>query len=89
MDARHRIPAPTELVYLPEPSWAPLFLALGFAGVLVGLFAGLPVLVVGVVVALVALRAWVRDVIDQQGRLPRRQQASTSVLPAVPPRRRS
>lgn len=89
MDAARRLVAPTELVYVPEPSAAPFFLAAGLLGVFVGLFSGIVVLIVGAVVSLLALRAWVGDVIDQHGRLPRRQRVSSSVLAAVPPRRHS
>ena len=52
---------PTELVYLPEPSWEPALLAAGLAGVLARLFTWWPYGVVGAVVALVALWAWIRD----------------------------
>ena len=63
---------PLELVYVPEPSWQPALIAFGLAGV------------VGAIVALFALRAWIRDARDDFNRLPRKQRIATAVLPAVP-----
>jgi hypothetical protein len=79
-----QIPEPTELVFVPGSSWAPVLLAAGAAGVVVGLFAGWPYAVAGAIVALAALRAWIRRTGDEIARLPRQQRLSTSVLPAVP-----
>jgi hypothetical protein len=77
-------PEPTELIYVPAPSWRPVLLAAGLAGVLIGLFAGWPFAVAGGVVALAALWSWVRRTGDEVGRLPRRQRVTAAVLPAVP-----
>ncbi|MGH2925057.1 MAG: hypothetical protein ACRDK1_03705 [Solirubrobacterales bacterium] len=85
-DAR-RPPDPSELVYAPAPSWAPVLVAVGLAGLLVGLFAGLPYAVAGAVLGLLALRYWVRGTSDEIGRLPRQQRLSTAVLPPTPLRR--
>ena len=52
---------PTELVYLPAPSWQPALLAAGLAGVVASLFTWWPYGVIGAVVALVSLWAWMRD----------------------------
>ena len=79
---------PSELVYTPAPSWVPVLTAAGFAGVLVGLFAGFPYAVAGAVVLLAALRAWIRDARYEITRLPREQHLTSAVLPAVPLRRR-
>ena len=79
-----QIPEPTELVFVPGSSWAPVLLAVGAAGVVVGLFAGWPYAVAGAIVALGAFRAWIRRTGDDIARLPRQQRLSTSVLPAVP-----
>jgi hypothetical protein len=80
-------PLPSELVYVPAPSWVPGLTAAGLAGVLVGLFAGLPYAVAGAIVLLASLRAWLRDTGDEIARLPRQQHLTSSVLPAVPLRR--
>lgn len=75
---------PTELVYLPEPSWSPALFAAGLAAVLASLFTWWPYGVVGAIVALFALRSWVRDARESFNRLPRRQRVATAVIPAVP-----
>ncbi|HZA90339.1 MAG TPA: hypothetical protein VE401_08910 [Solirubrobacterales bacterium] len=81
-------PEPTELVYLPKPSWLPLLTALGIALGLVGLFAWWPYGVVGAIIALVSIIAWIRGVARETSRLPVEQRSTTAVLPAVPLRRR-
>jgi hypothetical protein len=80
-------PQPSELVYVPGPSWLPVLTAAGLAGVLVGLFAGLPYAIVGAIVLLASLRAWLRETGDEIARLPRQQHPTSAVLPAVPLRR--
>jgi hypothetical protein len=81
-------PKPTELVYVPAPSWLPVLTAAGVAGVLIGLFAGLPYAVAGAALLLVSLRAWLRETRDEIARLPRQQHLTSAVLPAVGLRRR-
>jgi hypothetical protein len=75
---------PSELVYVPGPSWLPVLAAAGLTGLLVGLFAGWPYAVVGAVLMLAALRAWFHKASDDMVRLPREQRLSSAVLPAVP-----
>jgi hypothetical protein len=75
---------PTELVYLPEPSWHPALFAAGLAGVVVSLFTWWPYGAVGAVVALVALRGLIVEAREGFSRLPRRQRVATAVIPAVP-----
>jgi membrane associated rhomboid family serine protease len=79
-----RVPQPTELAYVPSPSWAPVLAAAGLAIVGIGLFAGLAYAAVGGVIAIGALWAWIRSVANEIDRLPRQQRVSTAVLPAVP-----
>jgi hypothetical protein len=81
-------PEPTELVYLPKPSWLPAFAALGIALVIVGLFAWWVYGVIGAIIALVSIIAWIRDSAAQTSRLPIEQRPRSAVLPAVPLRRR-
>jgi len=75
---------PGELIYLPEPSWHPLLIAAGIAGILASLFTWWPYGVLGAIVALLAIFAWVRDSRESFGRLPRRQHTVAASLPAVP-----
>ena len=75
---------PLELVYVPEPSWQPALVAFGLAGVVASIFTWWPYGVIGAVVALFALRAWIRDAREGFNRLPRRQRVATAVIPAVP-----
>lgn len=82
-----RVSQPTELVYVPSPSWAPALLAVGLAVVAVGLFGGWVYSVAGGVIAIAALWVWIRSATTDFGRLPRQQRRSTAVLPAVPLRR--
>lgn len=81
-----RAPEPTELIYVPEPSWTPMFVAFGLAAVLVGIFAGWVWMAAGAVLGLLALRKWIGDVADDLRRLPRRQVVTTAALPATPMR---
>jgi hypothetical protein len=81
-------PQPTELVYLPRPSWLPAFTALGIALAVVGLFAWWPYGVVGAIIALVSIVAWIRGAARETSRLPVEQRPASAVLPAVPLRRR-
>ena len=73
-----------ELVYEPAPSWQPPLIAFGLAAVLASLFTWWPYGVIGGVIALFALFAWIRDARAGYSRLPRRQRMATAVLPAVP-----
>ena len=82
-----RAPQPTELVYVPAPSWAPVLAGAGLAIVGIGLFTGWVYAAVGGVIALGGMWAWIRGAATDMGRLPREQRVSTAVLPAVPLRR--
>lgn len=88
MGARNLPPEPTELVYLPRPSWAPPFTALGLGMLVAGLFSWWVWAVIGAIIGLIAVVAWIRDSARQASRLPIEQEPSTAVLPAVPVRRR-
>jgi hypothetical protein len=82
--ADDRIPEPTELVYVPEPSWKPVLLAFGLALMVAGVFMGWVWLVAGAIVLLLALRAWIQDIRSDLGRLPRTQSVTSAVIPATP-----
>jgi hypothetical protein len=87
MSENGRAPDPTELVYVPDPSWTPVLVAWGIAGLLVGIFAGWTFAVAGGVLTLFALIVWIRNIRVDLGRLPRRQRLTTATLPATPMRR--
>jgi hypothetical protein len=75
---------PLELVYVPESSWQPALIAFGLAAVVASIFTWWPYGVIGAVVALGALWAWIRDAREGFNRLPRKQRVATAVIPAVP-----
>jgi hypothetical protein len=83
----HReIPEPGELIYMPRPSWAPIFFAFGVALAVCGLFIEFMVTgwiysVIGGIVALAAFRSMVRGAIRDYYRLPRKQKVRGAVLP--------
>jgi hypothetical protein len=81
-----RLPGATELVYVPQSSWLPFFVAVGLTGVIVGLFTGWVWSAVGAVVLLLAVGRWIRRISAEVSRMPREQRAATAVLPALPPR---
>jgi uncharacterized membrane protein len=94
--SEHRdIPEPGELVYLPRPSWAPLFFAFAAALAVCGIFAegfmfrGWIYSIAGLIVLLFALRHMIRGAGRTYFRLPRKQAARGAVLPVEtvqPPR---
>ena len=74
---------PTELVYVPEPSWEPAILALGLAAVIAGIFVWWPYGAIGAIIAIAAVVRMLRGTEDGVARLPRRQKVTTAVLPTV------
>ncbi|MEK6252843.1 MAG: hypothetical protein AABM43_13130 [Actinomycetota bacterium] len=83
-----KIPVPTELVYLPRPSWAPALLAFGALMIVNGiygegiLFRGWVYMLVGAVVALAALRSMIVGAVRDFYERPRQQRQGATVLPA-------
>jgi hypothetical protein len=82
-----RVTEPSELIYLPSPSWHPALLAAGLGGVIASIYTWWPYGVIAAAVAIFALIAWIRDARSEFGRLPRRQRLTTAAIPAAPPRR--
>jgi hypothetical protein len=82
------IPEATELVYVPEPSWVPIFIGVGLAALVVGLFAGLVWAIIGAIVLIIAFAVWTRRLGREVSRMPRSQQLSSAVIPPIPPRSR-
>lgn len=87
MNDEPRVPEPTELVYIPQPSWLPLFVTAGLLALAVSTFKGWVYAAVGAVLLLAALRRWVSETRYDLGRLPRRQRLTSAVIPAEPLRR--
>jgi hypothetical protein len=74
-------PKPTEQIFLPRPSIYPALLGFGLATLFVGLFAWWPYAVIGGVVALVSLIAWLGVNRGEIARMPRRQRTDTAPIP--------
>ena len=89
MAERNQISPPTELVYLPRPSWGPAFLVLGLALLVNGiygegfLFRGWVYMIAGGVIALVALRSLIKSTGHDFYERPLKQPRDASVLPAA------
>lgn len=73
---------PSELVYLPQPSWYPPLIVAGIAGVLVGMWVWWPYGAVGALVALGSLYALIKESREGFDRLPRHQRVTTAPIPA-------
>ena len=94
--AENDVPQPTERIYMPRHSWAPLFFAFGLAMAIAGIYAqgwivrGWVYSIIGLIVVVVALVSMIRGAGRDFYRLPRRQRVRGAVLPAAslrPPRR--
>lgn len=79
---------PSELIYLPADSWAPAIVAAGIALILLGMFKGWSLWVIGAVVLLIGLRSWWKLADDEIAGMRREQRRDTAVIPAEPIRRR-
>jgi hypothetical protein len=83
-----KIPEPTELVYLPRPSWAPALLAFGALMIVNGiygegiLFRGNVYMLFGAVIALGAVRSMIMGAVRDFYERPRKQRQGAAVLPA-------
>jgi hypothetical protein len=85
-----QVTEPGETIYVPGPSWAPVFLAVGILGLVAGVFASGFIFnpfiyaIVGALIALGAFRALVRGASASYFRLPRRQRVRSAALPIEP-----
>jgi hypothetical protein len=91
MSAQRRdVPEPGELVYAPRPSWLPAFFAFFIALALCGVYAegfmvrGWIYSIIGLIAALLVLRALIAGSVGDFFRLRRRQRARGAVLPVEP-----
>jgi len=87
MSAERHVPEPGELIYRPRPSWAPAVFAFALALAVCGIFAegfmvrGWIYSIIGIVVALFALRSMVKGATSSYFQLPRKQRVRGAVLP--------
>jgi len=73
---------PTELIYVPNPSWAPMLVAAAVALLLAGTFMGWFLYLVGAFVLLLGVRSWWKLSGDEISRMRRSQRTDTAVIPA-------
>lgn len=80
---------PTELIYVPASSWAPVIVAAGLTLLAAGTFMGPILWVIGAIVLFLGARSWWRTSTDEISRMRRDQRTDTAVIPAEPIRRRA
>ena len=64
------LPPPSEEVHLPEPSYQPVALAFGVTIIVVGVVLSWVLVVIGGLIALLALVRWIRAVREEMAELP-------------------
>jgi hypothetical protein len=79
---------PTELIYVPNASWAPIVVAGGLAFLAGGVFMGWVLWVIGAILDFLGARSWWSASSDEISRMRREQRTDTAVIPAEPVRRR-
>jgi hypothetical protein len=75
---------PTELIYVPGSSPAPIVVAMGVTLVCLGFFMGWFLYVLGAFFLLCGLGAWWKRSNDEISRMRREQSVDTAVIPAEP-----
>jgi hypothetical protein len=64
------LPQPTEEIHLPEPSYLPVVLAFGVTIAIVGVVLTWVLVVIGLLIAAVALFSWIRQTRSEMSELP-------------------
>jgi hypothetical protein len=64
------LPAPSEEIHLPDPTYTPIVLAFGIMIVVVGVVLSWVMVAIGAIIALVALTRWIRQVREEMAELP-------------------
>lgn len=75
---------PTELIYVPNPSWAPILTAAAVALLFAGAFMGWFLWLVGGFVLFLGARSWWVLANDEISRMRPSQATDTAVIPAEP-----
>ncbi len=78
---------PTELIYAPNASAAPIFVAAGIALLAAGVFMGWFLWLLGAAFVIIAAVAWWKTADDEISRMRREQRTDTAVIPAEPIKR--
>lgn len=64
------LPPPSEEIHLPEPSYMPVLLAFGIMVAVVGVVLTWVMVIIGAIIALVALVRWIRAAREEMAELP-------------------
>lgn len=78
---------PSELIYTPRASAAPIFVAAGIALIAAGAWMGWVLWLIGAAVLIIAAVAWWKAADDEISRMRREQRTDTAVIPAEPVKR--
>lgn len=78
---------PSELIYTPSASAAPIFVAAGIALIAAGAWMGWVLWLIGAAVLIIAAVAWWKAADDEISRMRREQRTDTAVIPAEPVKR--
>lgn len=82
-------PEPTELIYVPQDSAAPIAIAGGLAVALLGLISWIAFTMIGVALVAYGIYLWISTVDSEIAVMRREQEIDTAVIPATPIRRES
>lgn len=74
-------PSPTERLYLSGSSWGPVLVAVGIAGVLIGLYGWWPCAVGAGFVLIFGIAGWLRGNREDIARMPVEQHTDTAPIP--------
>jgi hypothetical protein len=61
---------PSEEIHLPEPAYTPVVLAFGITVVVIGVVLSWVMVAIGLIIALVALVRWIRQMREEMAELP-------------------
>lgn len=64
------LPAPTEEIHLPDPSYLPPVMALGITLMVTGIVIGLPFVIAGAILFVITLVRWIRQTREEMRQLP-------------------